>query len=821
MDPAPPGLTSKEAGELLKEYGPNSLPEKPPPTEISLLLGQLKSPLVYVLLAALAVSAATREYSDAAIIGVAVVVNTFLGYLQESRAGRALQALKKLVSATVEVLRDGSSIHISAHDLVPKDVVVLKPGLKIPADGVVIVSNRLFVEEAIITGESVPVSKKESDPLYMGTVIVSGLGLMQVKVTGASTKMGAIAEKSQTAKEDTPLQHQLSIFSKKLVYIVLILTTAVFVLGLVSGISWLDMFTLSVAVAVSSIPEGLLVALTVILAIGMQRILKRKGLIKKLASAETLGGVTVICTDKTGTLTEGKLRVVDSIGDQKDLALQIMMSKDDLMVSAARNWADKIVSQETARKFSLIDSIPFAPKEKFFASLNKFDDSHNIVLVNGAPEMILGWTNMPREKIVELENTMTEITSRGNRILGLARKNVPLQTSQLTPDLVKGGLEWVGILVYNDPVRSGVKEVLDKASLAGIRVILITGDHLETAKFVMNEIGLPVSDSDILLGEQITNLSLSDLAAKLKSVKLLARTSPDQKLKIVEALKHSGEVVAMMGDGVNDAPALHQSDIGIVVAEATDVARESADLVLLDSNFGTVLAAIEEGRAIFDNIRKVILYLLCDAFEEIVVIVGSLLLRIPIPIAAVQILWINLFSDGFPSLALTVDPKRVGVMRERPRHPGEPLVNPWMFKTIAILSVLYGVFTLFVLWHVYQSTGDIVFVRSVAYITLGINTSIYVFSFKNLWSPIWKGKLFDNPWLNISLLAGFIMQVIPFTTAGLRQAFDLKIVPIQYWFYAAGASLAMVVIVEVLKLGHQRQKLVIPAPQGLQKPRKR
>ena len=286
MDPALSGLTSADVAAKLRQFGPNTLPEKPPPTETALLLAQLKSPLVYVLIAAGAISAATREYSDAVIIGVAVVVNTFLGYLQEGRAGRALQALKTLTAATVEVVRDGHNVRIPTEDLVPGDIVILKPGLKVPADGVVVAGNRLTTEEAVITGESVPVAKKNADPLYMGTVVSSGLGHMKVEITGANTKMGAIAQKTQRIKEDTPLQRQLASFSKKLVYVVLALATTVFALGLLAQVSWQDMFTLAVAVAVSSIPEGLLVAMTVILAIGMQRILKRKGLVKKLASAE-------------------------------------------------------------------------------------------------------------------------------------------------------------------------------------------------------------------------------------------------------------------------------------------------------------------------------------------------------------------------------------------------------------------------------------------------------------------------------------------------------------------------------------------------------
>jgi len=821
MDPAPSGLTASQVSEKLRQFGPNSLPEKPPPTQLQLFLRQLKSPLVYILIAAGIVSVATGEYSDAVIIGFAVILNTVLGFFQEGQANRSLQALKRLISSTSAVVRDGRVQNISSLDLVPGDVVLLKPGQKIPADGLVLSANRLLVAEAIITGESVPLEKKPQDPLYMGTVVTAGLGQFQVTATGANTKMGQIALETQSLKEDTPLQQQLSSFSQKLVLIVLGLSVGVFIFGLFSGISWQSMFTLAVAVAVSSIPEGLLVAMTVILAIGMQRIHKRQGLVKKLSSAETLGGVTVICTDKTGTLTLGQLRVVDSLGDKPALALQILMSKDDPMVSAARDWASAHCSPEAAAKYPLLDSIPFSPQQKYFASLHRFNDHHNLILVNGAPEMILNWVNLPAVEKQHLCDQMASLTSSGQRILGLARKLVSPQQSHLNDQLLHDNLEWVGILVYADPVRPGVKDVLRQAQMAGIRIILITGDYPATAKFVMQQIGLPVEDRDILLGDQVRDLPLPQLAAKLKSVRLLARTSPDQKLKIVAALKSAGEIVAMMGDGVNDAPALHESDIGIVVAGASDVARESADLILLDSNFKTVLSAIEEGRVIFDNIRKVILYLLSDAFEEIVVIVGSLLLHFPIPLTAIQILWINLFSDGFPSLALTVDPGRPSVMREYPRSPREPLVNRWMVRLIMVISGLYGLTALLLFRYVYLSTGNEILVRSVAYVTLGINTLFYVFSVRNLWTPVWHGNIFNNKWLNISLLLAFIMQFLPFTHPALLKIFGLQPISAGYWFLAVGMSLAMAAIIEVLKTGYHRQRRVILAESAIQTPRKK
>ena len=504
--------------------------------------------------------------------------------------------------------------------------------------------------------------------------------------------------------------------------------------------------------------------------------------------------------------------MVDSVGDIKTLAQQILLSKDDPMVSAARSWALSHLDVKLTEKFSLLDSIPFTPKEKIFASLHQFDKKHHLILVNGAPENIISWCNLDQSAEAKLHDQLRLITSTGNRVLGLARKVVPDKFVKLNLEDVKKDLEWIGMLVYSDPIRSSVKEVLNSAKQAGIRIILITGDYPQTAKYVLSQVGIPVSDKEFLLGDQIKDLSLQDLAAKLNTAKLLARTSPDQKLKIVQALKHSGEVVAMMGDGVNDAPALHEADIGIVVAEATDVARESADLVLLDSNFKTVLSAIEEGRSIFDNIRKVILYLLSDAFEEIVLIVGSIILKLPIPIGAMQILWINLFSDGFPNLALTAESKLPGIMTEYPRSKSESLVNRWMITVIALVSGLYGLATLGVLWFVYRTTGDAVLMRSVAFVLVGINSLFYVFSIRHLRTPIYKSSLFDNHWLNLSIVFGLIMQLSPFIFPVMRDFFEIKLIPFQYWLIAISMSLGGVLLLEILKLSYHHSRKVVLSP---------
>lgn len=798
------GLTSEAASQKLEEYGQNILPEKLPPSNFLIFISQLKSPLVYVLIFAGLITIFIKDYSDAAIIGLAVLLNTVLGFFQERKAGRALYALKKFVTHYAEVVRDGKRKKIESSQIVPGDIVVLSAGSKVPADGVLININRLFVDEAMLTGENVPIGKLAGDKVFMGTIISSGQGIMEVEVTGKSTKVGKIAVEVQEEYGDTPLKRQISRFSKQLLYLTLSLTVLVFVLGLLKKQELLEIFKTAVALAVSAIPEGLIVSLTVVLAIGMQRILKRRGLVRNLSSAETLGGVTTICVDKTGTLTEGKMRVVDVIGDRDKIAMQVVLANDldDPLVVAAYDWGKKFVNH-FGEKYPRIDSLPFSPKERFFASLNRWEDKNNMIFVNGAPDFLLKWCNMSDKDRGEAKKRIDELTSQGKRVMGLARKIVDSGVTKLDSDLVKKDLEFVGIVSFLDPVRMGVTAALEEARMAGIKIIVVTGDYAETAVSVMRELGIGPKKGEILTGEELNKLE--ENSDKLKNIKLFARTTPEQKLKIIEFLKLNGEVVAMMGDGVNDAPALNRADIGIVVGEATDVARESSDLVLLDSNFSTIVAAVEEGRGIFENIRKIILYLLSDAFGEITTVIGAMVLGLPLPITAIQILWINIISDGFPSLSLTVDPKRRGIMNERPRGISEPVVAPWMKVLIGIVSFSSGLVALIYFYIVLTNTGDLLMARSAAFLTLGINSLVYVFSVKNLTTPFWRGSVFNNKWLTISVFAGFMLQIIPFVTESTRNFFQVKLLPLNYWFVAISLSFLMFIIVEVSKLTFRKE----------------
>lgn len=800
------GLSDNEALKRLDEYGPNSLPEGKRQSSFSIFIAQLKSPLVYVLLVAGLVTLLLREYTDSMVIFLAVFLNTIFGYIQEQKAGKALEALQKLVHPHARVIRNGEIGTIEIEKLVIGDVVFLSQGDKIPADGKVFDASRFYTSEAILTGESVSVEKKNEDSVFMGTSVAAGTAKMLVTMTGKDTEMGKIAASVTKISGDTPLREQLKKFSKQLSLLVVSLTVLVLVMGLLLGLPPVEIFTTSVALAVSAIPEGLLVALTVILALGMQRILARKGLVRDLVSAETLGSVTTICIDKTGTLTEGRMQVVDAVGSEYDLALQVLIANDvdDPMLISALEWGKEKIPDANAEegKHTRLDSIPFSSHRGYFASLNRWDDENNVIFVNGSPEILLERSNMNDSERSHVMDNVEILSRDGKRVIGLARKIMPVSQNSISEEYVENNLSWIGLLAFSDPVRSDVRESLDLAMAAGIRIIVITGDYSNTALAVLSQLGLDVSSDEVITGASLENYIEDELRRRLLSPKtlLFARTRPDQKLKIVETLKDMGEVVAMMGDGVNDAPALSQSDIGIVVNEASDVAKESASLVLLDSRFSTIVAAIEEGRGIFDNMRKVILYLMCGAFVEIFVVLAALVLRLPLPLVAAQILWINLVTDGFPSLALTVDPRVSGSMRRKPRSPREPLISGWLRNLIAIVSIVSFIITFGVFIYVYKKTGDEVLARSVAFAMVGVNSLFYVFSVRMLQEPFWKGNFFANRWLLLSVFVGLLLQILPFTIPDIRKFFGTS--PLgNYWIVVLVLSVLMFFMVEISKWG--------------------
>lgn len=721
------GLSQQEAAARLRQYGRNELKAKREWTAGKIFLSQFKSPLIYVLVAAGGVTALIGDTVDALVITAAVVLNTALGFYQEYKAERGLTALKKILTLKAKVIRDNRRQIIDAAMVVPGDVCVLEVGERVPADGVLIEAENLSLNEAVLTGESIAVSRRHSDTVYMGTIIAGGIGKMGVIKTGQETKFGQIAASLKDTQEtDTPLQKQLAGFSKKLTLILGLICLAIFGLGVWQGDDLIEIFITSVAVAVAAIPEGLVISLTVILALGMQRILKRKALVRKLLAAETLGSVTVICCDKTGTLTEGRMKVVGVLTDDEPLLRQAAVLCNDLrdpLEIPMFDWGKEKFKDEVKR----LASIPFNHETKYIATLHP-----GLLFVSGAPEVILSkcpGAKLPPEFIIEAK--------QGHRLVGFAYK----KTSVMKID----NLTWLGVLVYADPIRPGVKEVLDRARNEGIEVKLITGDYKETAEAVAGQLGIDPKD-------------------------VYSRVNPQEKLKIVKELQEKGEVVAMTGDGVNDAPALKKADIGIVVADSAAVATETADMVLLDSNFATILAAVEEGRLIFSNIAKVLFYLMSNAFAEVTVILGSMWLNLPLPMTAAQILWINLVNDSWPAFALTVDSSVIAKKRR--------LFDRQTQISVGLVSLSTGLLAL-VLFYVYRSQSLVFSLIAVAPLIY----SLAIGSIKNLW--LW-----------LAVIAGFSLQILVLYQPGLQAVFKTSGLGVNEWLWVLGGSLAIMAIMK-------------------------
>jgi Ca2+-transporting ATPase len=804
------GLHTREAHRRLQSHGPNVIDQKEGISPLKLLVEQFLSPLIVILCVATLATLFIGDVVDAAVIFLAVIVNTSLGFFQEFKAQNALRALSQVLSPEASVWRDGHVVSIPIADIVPGDVVVIEAGVQVPADGVFLHTKDLVINEAILTGESIPVKKVSIRPenmdesfmaapqdpeaqhyCYMGTTCLNGVGTLKVVKTGRQTEVGKIAkELSETRETDTPLQIKLKDFSKRLTFIVIGLAIAVFVFGTARGETPLEMLKLAVAIAVSAIPEGLVISLTVILAIGMQRILKRKALVRKLVAAETLGGITMICTDKTGTLTKGILSVFSVQTKQKRLmeeAGAILNSPTDPLEIAVRQW----VEEQAIRKVpKMLDEVPFSAERKFTLKLT---EDH--VFMVGAPEIVL--KHCEKEKQKEIEQEMLIFAKKGYRLVGVAARSVRKSESTLSVNDI-GKFEWVGFFVLADQIRKEVAEAFQKLVSANIQVKVITGDHAVTAQAIMEEIGLELKPEEIMLGHEFKTLSLSQLTQKIQAVKLFARTTPDQKLVIVKTLQSLGEVVAMTGDGVNDAPALKQADIGVVVSSASDVSKETADIVLLDDNFVTIVAAVEEGRGIYENLRKVILYLLANSFAETIVVVMSLLFGLPIPITAIQILWVNLATDSLPSMALTIDPKEKNLLKRSPRSPKAELLDGEMKTMIGIISGLTGAF-MSVVYIWLQNDYEINHLRSLMFTMLAMMSLLYLFSSKSLKQPIWRINIFQNIWLFFAVIVGFLLQLAVLYVPVLRNIFETVPLDLFDWGVILSATTVLLLVIELSK----------------------
>ena len=825
------GLDVTSVEKLQKEYGLNKLPEDKVVSPVWIFLRQFKSPLILILVIAGIITLVLGEYTDSAVIFGAVLLNTLIGYFQEYKATKALSALKKILTFTATVLRGGQVKEIPQTQLVPGDIMMLRSGIKVPADGRILQTSGMQISEAILTGEWIPSQKNTkilpvSTPLadrdnmvYMGSVIENGEGMAVVVNTGEHTEFGKIASLvSELKEEKTPYQKRLSRLSWIIGLVVSALAIFIFVEGILSNLGFAEMFITAVAVAVAAIPEGLPVAMTIILALGMQKILKKNGLVRNLASAETLGSTSIIATDKTLTLTEGSMEVSEistHSSFNKELVLTGAALANEAYVENPEEVFEKHIvrgrptdkalllaamdiglSKKTLqKKYPLLHRIPFDPVYKYVASFHKYRGSSR-AFVSGAPETIISISKFTKQELQDIQSELNRLTGKGLRVIAIAQKDIR-NSHPGRADLTN--LKFMGFIGLKDPIRKEAKGAIAEAKSAGIRTIMVTGDHMLTALAAARELGLPSSPNNILEGKELEKMSEEELDGILERIYVYARVEPVHKLRIIEAWQKKGEIIAMTGDGVNDAPALKKADIGIAIGSGTDVAKETADLILLGDNFNIIPAAIREGRIIIDNIRKVITYLLSGSFTETILIGTAIILGFPLPITALQILWINIVEDGLPGIALAFEKGEKDIMKRKPEAKNAGLLTTEMKVIIFAISFITDLVLLALFFFLLNTNYTLEHVQTVIFVALGLGSLFYVFSTKSLRMNIWEYNIFSNKFLTGSVILGVLLLFLPIYVPVLQNVFHTFPLTITDWIMLVGLALFNLILIEATK----------------------
>ena len=867
------GISDTKAKQRIHKYGQNVLPKETTKSKLVIFLLQFNNVLVYILIFAGISSLLMGEYVDSSVIFTAIIINVIIGFVQESKASDAISKLKNLVEHKAFVIRNGQEISINSSDVTIGDVFHIKAGNRIPADARIIESVDLQVNESMLTGESLPSKKKtevvslgasladRENMLYAGTVIVQGFAKGVVTAISNETEIGKIAEMVKETKEDkTPLQLRLDKFARFLGIVFALICVIIAAAGLFQGRSIVEMIETGIALGVASIPEGLTVAVTFILALGMRRILKHRALTRKLVAAETLGSITVICTDKTGTLTEGKMNVAHIIIGEKEfevnnpgsrqgnkeaqavsLALQIGMMCNDAVVE---NLNDELASwriigspteaallsaatqsglskQKLLKIEPKINELPFCSERKYMLSLHKKLNSSYVLYKKGAPEKVFNNSNkfyhkgavhkLTDKEKQKLNTNYEKLTSRGLRVIGLAIREFKSQDD----NLANRDIDWqkyddnytfVGFIAIKDPLRKEAKETIKTCQKAGIKPVIITGDHKFTARAIALEVGMNAKKENIITGPELEKISDDGLKKLVKTVDIFARVSPRHKLRIVNAFKESGEVVAMTGDGVNDSPALKAADIGIALGTGTDIAKETSDIVLLDDNFSTIVSAIRQGRIIFKNIRKVITYLISDSFSEVVLILGSIIFNFPLAVLPVQILWINIINDGMPHFSLAFEKGDDSVMTEKPMKKNESLLNKEMKIIIYGVGIVMAIIMFSIYSFLFKTGTDLAYARTIIFATLGATSLFSIFSIRNFSKHIWETNMFSNKYLNSAVLVSFLLLFLGVEWLPLQDLLSTTTLHFSGWFFIFCMGLLNILLIEIVKHFFQKNK---------------
>jgi len=873
LDSNPRGLSQDEANRRLAQYGPNELVEEEKASPWQILLGQFKSFLIIILLIAVVLSAVLGEVADAIVIFVIILFAAGLGFIQEYRAERAMEALKKMAAPTASVLRDGREIEIVARELVPGDIILLKTGDRIPADARIVEAVNLKIDEAPLTGESVPVEKLDRtlegdisigdrrNMVFMGTAAVYGRGKAVVTAIGMDTEFGKIATMLQEVEaEQTPLQISLDRMGRWIAIVALVLCFALAVLGVLRGHEILEMLIWGVSLAVAAVPEALPAVVTISLALGVQRMVKRHALIRKLPAVETLGCTTYICSDKTGTLTQdqmtvrqiyvdGRLIDVSGVGYEpkgefsvnniviehgKDTALEMLLrmstscndtslesvsgvwqikgdpTEGALVVAAAKAglWQDEVV-----KYCPRVDEIPFSSETKKMTTIHHTPEG-KFAYSKGAPEVILescsclyrngsevGLNHDERRRIVSLAQDMA-----GNALRVLAMSYKKMSGNLTSVGAQESDMVFLGLVGMIDPPREEVKGAVKICDEAGIKSVMITGDHKLTAVAIAKELGL-LKDGIALTGAELDDTNDEEFEALVEKIEVYARVSPAHKLRVVEALAKKGHVVAMTGDGVNDAPALKKADIGVAMGiNGTDVTKEAADMILTDDNFASIVAAVEEGRGIFGNIKKYLMYLLSSNMGEILLMSGAILfgplIGLPygaIPLIAVQILYVNLATDGLPALALSVDPPAPDLMRQKPRPRGESIFTKPVLVLMAVGGIWSAILNLAIFKWALDVDKSMIEAQSLCFLTLVLIQFFKAYNFRSDRESIFKIGIFKNKWLNLAILWEALLLLAIIEVPFLEEVFNTYPLGIFEWVAVIILAASIFPVLELTK----------------------
>jgi Ca2+-transporting ATPase len=811
-------------------------------------------------------SASLGEVSDAIIIGIVITLNAVIGIIQERKAEEAIKELKKLSSPKSLVKRNGKVVEVPTNKIVPGDIVVLEAGRMVPADLRLIDEASLKIEESSLTGESVPVEKdseidlsgKEDVALgdqrnmaFMSTVVTYGRGEGVVVGTAMDTEMGKIADLlGKTVDEKTPLQKRLADIGKVLGIIALIISAVIFGLGVIQGRDIFDMLFTAISLAVAAIPEGLPAIVTIVLAMGVQKMIKRNAIIRKLPAVETLGSVNIVCSDKTGTLTQNKMTVtkiytneeiksvenIDTQNESENMLLKAMVLCNDATYTEKNQTGDPtevallvmgenngLKKEEAEKQFKRLNEVPFESDRKMMTTINEINGEY-FVFTKGAIDNLLKAStkinvNGEEKELTEdikrdILNAAEKMSSQALRVLGAAYKKT--DNKKGTREDFENDLVYTGLVGMIDPPREEVKASINKCHNAGIKTIMITGDHKKTAFAIAKELGIAEREEQSISGVEIDKLSEKELSNRIKDLRVFARVSPEHKVKIVNAFRDNGNVVSMTGDGVNDAPSLKAADIGVSMGiTGTDVAKSASDMILTDDNFSTIEHAIEEGRNIYKNIKKTILFLLSCNFGEIIAIFLAVLFKWPTPLIPIHILWVNLITDSFPALALGVDPGDPDVMKEKPRDPKESIfqgyklslfINGLIIGGLTLFAFVYGVRNFMGITDFNQIIPSdipgnaLIHAQTMAFIVLSFSQLVHSLNLRSFEKSIFKKGLFTNKYLIGAILLGIVLQAIIVSVPFLEEIFKVSSLNITDWSIVLGLSIVPLIINEIVKI---------------------